>query len=217
MNFKNFYHKTENRLTDAILSFWATGDKDMQDYFRFLLSQEPIIAEPVFQATFPWEQSNSTFEETREIFQTEFINALDGIGDDEYKFPKSRHPYKHQRKSWKALLNDNKSIAVTTGTGSGKTEYFMLPVLQDIHEHSRNTHGVNAIILYPLNALIASQQKRMHSWLVALGGIKYNLLTGQTAESITSMEEKENALPQYITRTQIRDSPPQILSTNPTM
>src|SRR5690606_15497435 len=124
--------------------------------------------------------------------------ALDGIGDDEYKFPKSRHPYKHQRKSWKALLNDNKSIAVTTGTGSGKTECFMLPVLQDIHEHSRNTHGVNAIFLYPLNALIASQQKRMHAWCEALGGIKYALLTGQTPDHVSSLEEKNKALPQLI-------------------
>src|SRR5690606_22382947 len=104
MNFTNFYHKTENRLTDAILSLWATGDKDMQDYFRFLLSQEPIIAEPVFQATFPWEQSKLTFEKTIKFFQTEFINALDQIKEEDYKFPISRHPYKHQIKSWKALL-----------------------------------------------------------------------------------------------------------------
>ena len=33
MNFKEFYNKTENRLTDAILSLWATGDKEMQDLF----------------------------------------------------------------------------------------------------------------------------------------------------------------------------------------
>lgn len=31
MNFQEFYTKTENRLTDAILSLWATGDKEMQD------------------------------------------------------------------------------------------------------------------------------------------------------------------------------------------
>ena len=36
MNFKEFYSKTENRLTDAILSLWATGDKEMQDYLSNL-------------------------------------------------------------------------------------------------------------------------------------------------------------------------------------
>ena len=40
MNFQEFYHKTEQRLTDAILSLWATGDKEMQDYFGYLISQE---------------------------------------------------------------------------------------------------------------------------------------------------------------------------------
>ena len=49
MNFQEFYTKTENRLTDAVLSLWATGDKEMQDYFKYLLTQEPIIADAVFQ------------------------------------------------------------------------------------------------------------------------------------------------------------------------
>src|SRR5690606_3355506 len=217
MNFKNFYHKTEKRLTDAILSLWATGDKEMQEYFRYILNQEPIMSEAVFQASFPWEQSHLTFEKTNEIFHPDFIHALDQIDNEDFRFPATRYPYKHQLKSWKALLQDKKSIAVTTGTGSGKTECFMLPVLQDIYENSRKSQGVNAIFLYPLNALIASQQKRMHAWCEALGGINYALLTGQTAESISSTEEKENALPQYISRTQIRDSPPQVLFTNPTM
>jgi DEAD/DEAH box helicase domain-containing protein len=135
MNFQEFYTKSENRLTDAILSLWATGDKDMQDYFKYLLSQEPIMADVIFQGTFPWEQDKLKFGETTNVFQKEFINALDSIKDQEFQFPKDRNPYKHQVKSWKKLLVDKKSIAVTTGTGSGKTECFMLPVLQDIYEN----------------------------------------------------------------------------------
>ena len=38
MNFQEFYKNTENRLTDSILSLWATGDKEMQDYFKYLLT-----------------------------------------------------------------------------------------------------------------------------------------------------------------------------------
>ena len=150
MNFKEFYHKTENRLTDAILSLWATGDKEMQDYFKFLLSEEPIIAETIFQNTFPWEQGNLTFGETTNVFQEEFINALATIKDEDFQFPIDRKPYKHQLKSWEILLNHKKSIAVTTGTGSGKTECFMLPVLHDIHKNCKNKEGINAIFLYPL-------------------------------------------------------------------
>ena len=180
MNFQEFYTKIENRLTDAILSLWATGDKEMQDYFKYLLTQEPIIADAVFQNTFPWEQDKLTFGETTAVFQNEFINALDAITDEDFKFPKDRKPYKHQLESWKVLLNQKKSIAVTTGTGSGKTECFMLPVLQDIHENCKDQQGINAIFLYPLNALIASQRKRMHAWCSALDGVNYALLTGET-------------------------------------
>ncbi|MFZ2432384.1 MAG: DEAD/DEAH box helicase, partial [Lutibacter sp.] len=217
MNFQEFYHKTENRLTDAILSLWATGDKEMQDYFKYLLSQEPIIAEAVFQNTFPWEQGNLTFEETTNTFKPKFINALNAIKDEEFRFPKERKPYKHQLESWQVLLNHKKSIAVTTGTGSGKTECFMLPVLHDIYENCKNQQGVNAIFLYPLNALIASQRKRMHAWCSALEGVNYALLTGDTTNKESSNDKKKIALPELISRDQIRETPPQILFTNPTM
>jgi ATP-dependent helicase YprA (DUF1998 family)/DNA-directed RNA polymerase subunit M/transcription elongation factor TFIIS len=217
MNFKEFYHKTENRLTDAILSLWATGDKEMQDYFKYLLSQEPIMADAVFENTFPWEQSEITFGETSTIFKKEFIEALNKIKDNDFRFPEDRKPYKHQLKSWKALLDKNKSIAVTTGTGSGKTECFMLPVIHDIYENCKNQEGINAIFLYPLNALIASQRKRMHAWCSALDGVKYALLTGETPGRENSKEKKEKSFPELISREQIRNTPPQILFTNPTM
>jgi DEAD/DEAH box helicase domain-containing protein len=215
MNFQEFYTKSENRLTDAILSLWATGDKDMQDYFKYLLSQEPIMADVVFQGTFPWEQDERTFGETTNVFQKKFINALDSIKDPEFQFPTDRHPYKHQVESWKKLLIDKKSIAVTTGTGSGKTECFMLPVLHDIYENCNDQEGINAIFLYPLNALITSQRKRMHAWCSSLDGIKYALLTGDTPNKESN--KKKNSLPELISREQIRDTPPQILFTNPTM
>ncbi|WP_323027336.1 DEAD/DEAH box helicase [Gelidibacter japonicus] len=216
MNFEDFYRRTENRLTDAILSLWATGEKDMQDYFKFLLDKEPIMAEAVFQNTFPWEEGNLCFGETSAMFKEGFIQALDSIQEEEYRFPKDRKPYKHQLRSWDVLLNKNKSIAVTTGTGSGKTECFMLPVLQDIHQNHKNDQGINAIFLYPLNALIASQKKRMHAWCSALDGINYALLTGDTPNT-SNRNDKERNRPQLISREQIRATPPQILFTNPTM
>lgn len=217
MNFEKFYTKTEQRLTDATLSLWATGDKEMQDYFKYIFSKEKLLAEPIFQATFPWDDADRNFEEVVDVFLPEFINALDRIKNDEFRFPKDRHPYRHQLKSWQALLLEKKSIAVTTGTGSGKTECFMLPVLHDIYQNSRNSEGVNAIFLYPLNALIASQKKRMHEWCSALEGINYALLTGDTSNKITSTSIKENALPELIDRDTIRKHPPQVLFTNPTM
>lgn len=218
MNFKDFYYKTENRLIDSILSLWATGDAEMQHYFSSILKseKEKLLAEPVFQNSFPWEASNKKFSDTNSIFSDVFINALDKVKNEDYRFPKERNPYKHQVESWDALINQNKSIAVTTGTGSGKTECFMLPVLYDVFTNCKDSVGINAIFLYPLNALIGSQKKRVNAWCKALGGVKYAVYNGNTNENVQA-NEANKALPELISRKQIRETPPQILFTNPSM
>jgi len=216
MNFRNLYYKTQNRLKDSVLSLWATGDAAMQQYFSEILNKEKLMAEPVFQTAFPWESTNASFAETNQLFNDDFIKALDAVPLREYRFPSDRKPYKHQFQSWDTLINQNKSIAVTTGTGSGKTECFMLPVLYDIYKNCSTTNGVNAIFLYPLNALIGSQKKRIGAWCKALGGINYAVYNGNTQESAPA-NDKKNKLPELISRDQIRKTPPQILFTNPSM
>lgn len=218
MNFRKFYTSTEQRIIDTVLSLWATGDAEIQTYFRYILNQEDekILAKPVFQNMFPWEPSQETFGQLSFMFNPDFIKKLDSIENEEYRFSANRLPYLHQLSSWKASLDEKKSILVTTGTGSGKTECFMLPVLQDICTNSPNEMGVNAIFLYPLNALIGSQKKRMHAWCKALGNIKYAVYNGNTAETVPQLKQNE-AFPEIISRKNIREHTPQILFTNPTM
>ncbi|MGO3155698.1 DEAD/DEAH box helicase [Mesonia sp.] len=215
MNFTEFKQNTRKRLLHTISSLWATGDRKLQEKFEELFEQEPLLAPTVFQAMFPWEPDETTFQEVK-TFDQDFKQALDKIKNDDLRFPLLRKPYKHQIKSWRATLEKGKSIAVTTGTGSGKTECFMLPVLQDLHRNCKNTQQVNALFLYPLNALIESQKQRMHAWCSELGGLAYAQLTGQTSEG-ANHNDQENALPQLLSRKQIRNTPPNILFTNPTM
>jgi DEAD/DEAH box helicase domain-containing protein len=92
----------------------------------------------------------------------------------------------------------------------------MLPLLYDIYCNSRNKTGVNALFLYPLNALIGSQRKRMDTWCRALNGIQYAIYNGQTLETAPAAKIAES-LPELISRKQIRQTPPQILFTNPSM
>jgi DEAD/DEAH box helicase domain-containing protein len=59
----------------------------------------------------------------------------------------------------KQVLFYPQSTIITTGTGSGKTECFLFPIL----DHCLRVHGqkgIKAIILYPMNALAADQEKR---------------------------------------------------------
>ena len=126
---------------------------------RYILSkEEPLMAEPVFQSIFPWESSKETFGDHAsrlKILSTSFVEALSNEGvDEEQRFPIDRHPYKHQTKSWKTMLSgEDKTIVVTSGTGSGKTECFMIPVLQDIANRNEKD-CVQAIFLYPLKAIM---------------------------------------------------------------
>lgn len=215
IKFKKIYSEIQDRLKESILSLWATGDAQFQNYLSELFEEEKLLAEPVFQNTFPWTPAKESFGDLTNLFDNNFINKLDKI-KGEYEFPKNRNPYVHQIKSWKVLLNEKKSIAVTTGTGSGKTECFMLPVLQDLYKNCQNEPGVRAIFLYPLNALIGSQKKRMDAWVKALDGLTYAVYNGNTEEDSTAINRNKYK-PELISRKQIRETPPQILFTNPSM
>ena len=74
------------------------------------------------------------------------------------------HPFLHQYQAWKRLSSKAKkpeSTIVTTGTGSGKTECFLFPILDHcLRAKQQGRKGIKAIILYPMNALAADQEKR---------------------------------------------------------
>lgn len=222
MNYLEFYSNTKRRMTEAILSMWAPGQEGIQKYFRQVLEEEEILSEPVFQGTFPWEAFDQNFGSMPEngLLEEDFVRALDGIQHEDYKFPSNRKPYLHQVKSWEALLKNKKSIVVTSGTGSGKTECFMIPVLQDLLQQRKEGHttGVQALFLYPLNALMNSQQKRMKAWCQAVvPQVNFAIYNGKTPETVTNKQQQINAYPELLSRRAIREEPPQILFTNPTM
>ena len=81
-------------------------------------------------------------------------------------FPKM---YRHQAKAFRSFLAEGKDIIVATGTGSGKTECFLLPMLGSIYREayerpeSFNKPGVRALILYPMNALVNDQLSRLRN------------------------------------------------------
>ena len=56
---------------------------------------------------------------------------------------------------------------MTSGTGSGKTECFMVPILQDLafEQDPVRGSGVEALFLYPLNALMEDQRERINNFI----------------------------------------------------
>ena len=81
-----------------------------------------------------------------------------------------RKLYDHQYEALKEAFVNRKNIVVTTGTGSGKTECFLLPVISDLVKESstweeERPRAIRTMILYPLNALAEDQMIRLRKAL----------------------------------------------------
>jgi ATP-dependent helicase YprA (DUF1998 family)/Zn finger protein HypA/HybF involved in hydrogenase expression len=78
-----------------------------------------------------------------------------------------RLPYFHQAEALELFLNEDRDLIVATGTGSGKTETFLMPVVgkfaieASTQPASWKRSGVRALILYPMNALVNDQVARL--------------------------------------------------------
>lgn len=79
-------------------------------------------------------------------------------------------PYKHQSEAVRGSLIDGRNLIIMTGTGSGKTESFLLPILGKLAREAKahpHTFGQQAamrsLILYPMNALVNDQLGRLRA------------------------------------------------------
>lgn len=75
-------------------------------------------------------------------------------------------PYSHQVKALEAAV-EGRDVFVATGTGSGKTECFMWPIVAKLYREASEKpgcwqqRGLRTIILYPMNALVSDQLSRL--------------------------------------------------------
>ncbi|MCM3800205.1 DEAD/DEAH box helicase [Caldibacillus thermoamylovorans] len=139
-------------------------------------------------------------------------------------FPLERPLHIHQETAIKKVV-EGRNIIVATGTGSGKTECFLLPILNELmreKEAGTLTDGVRALLLYPMNALANDQIARLRDILKDYPYITFGRYTGETEEEQKKAEElfyKTNPdvelIPnELISRQQMRKTPPHILLTN---
>lgn len=135
--------------------------------------------------------------------------------------------YLHQQLALETALS-GKNMVVSTGTGSGKTESFLVPILSHLlREKEAGTlcSGVRALLIYPMNALANDQIERLRELLADCPKITYGSYTGQTKEyQKDALEEykklNDGKMPpsnELISREQIKDTPPHILVTNYSM
>ena len=92
------------------------------------------------------------------------------------------HLYGHQEEAIRAIRGGHTTL-VSTGTGSGKTECFLYPVITTCLElrDDGEAGGISAVIVYPMNALAEDQLMRLRS-LLAGTGITFGMYVGKTPE-----------------------------------
>ncbi|MFC4529331.1 DEAD/DEAH box helicase [Sphaerisporangium dianthi] len=144
--------------------------------------------------------------------RTPFRAAETGWRDNLGWAPQDFAPYGHQAKAFQRLSSLNKTpepTLITTGTGSGKTESFLIPVLDHCRrERAKEKPGVKAVLLYPMNALATDQAHRLNEYLqqTELDRVTAALYIGDTPEV-----GYQRVMTQ---RAEIRRNPPDILITN---
>jgi len=127
------------------------------------------------------------------------------------QFDPDRTLYTHQVKSIQKIQQGN-NLVVATGTGSGKTECFLLPILNDILIDP--SPGLRAIIIYPMNALADDQLLRLRKLLENLPQVTFGRYTGDTPYENNNGQDQSRLINERITRNEIRGNPPHILLTN---
>jgi superfamily II DNA/RNA helicase len=136
----------------------------------------------------------------------------------------TRPLYKHQEDALRVALA-GKNMVVTTGTGSGKTECFLYPVIHYLLEQEKNgmlSPGVRILLLYPMNALANDQMQRLRELLKDSPSITFGSYTGETEETRKDAVARyrllhDGELPldnELVSREQMKETPPHILVTN---
>ena len=205
---KEFYRR-------YLLTTFSTNRKSYNDQLAKALNDDKAIADgPYISMTDPYEKGKSLRELAAEGIVVKSILEIDDLHPD-------RPLYKHQETAVRKA-GQNKNLIVTTGTGSGKTESFLIPVINQLLNEKENgtlNAGVRTLIIYPMNALVNDQIRRLRG-LLKNTGITFGKFTGETEEELKRAlikydGDKDSLLDnELICRKQMRDNPPNILITN---
>ncbi|MFW5710787.1 MAG: DEAD/DEAH box helicase [Spirochaetota bacterium] len=128
-------------------------------------------------------------------------------------------PYRHQLAAWQNLSGEQpRSSLIATGTGSGKTECFLYPVLDHCLQHggARGDTGIKAIFIYPMNALATDQARRLatiiHEDGRLNGRVTAGLFIGDDGSARPASVMSRDSI--ITDREVMLSSPPDILLTN---
>ena len=185
-------------LIDYIDTTFPITNSVFKDSLRNMLNTEDaVFHEPYVAVRLPFR----VYEGEENLFQS---------------IHQSYSPYVHQQNAFRRLTGeDGRSTLVATGTGSGKTECFLYPILEYCYRH-RGEAGIKALIIYPMNALASDQAKRIAELVdsnpeLKNANVRVGMYVGGVEKSSAKMMMPDHVITDKET---LLAAPPDILMTN---
>lgn len=219
----------KDAFTDYITTTFDFADPDYADELKKSIQESGAVAKgPYLEVSGSYESGESIAELIAEHKVSPLFDTLENCAEKDKELKIQRGLYLHQIAALEKA-NARKNLVVTTGTGSGKTECFLIPVIDSLlkeEEAGTLNDAVRAIIIYPMNALANDQIKRLQKLLKDHPTIRFGLYNGNTEQT------KDRALAEYqrvngrnahplpnevICRDEMQTNPPHILITNYSM
>jgi superfamily II DNA or RNA helicase len=220
LNALELHKHIKERIAEAIKSGLYVNDETLFDeIIRQLVDDSALVSEILIEGSF------SAVKYPQRLRDIDFLSEkLIKLLDNNKEFNPDFHPFEHQfaaLNETKDMRKDDKPVLVVTApTGAGKTEAFILPMLHDLLKSPRKSSqgGVRAIILYPMNALVADQNKRLFNYLKGQNNIKMFFYNSETPEKKrTGCDEAFDDNCFICSREEARKFPPDIMITNYSM
>jgi len=212
--------KLKKTYIDYMRSVLRIRNIQLNRSFNEKLNSFPFIKGPYLEARPPFKSGVLIGD----LIKKGFLNGnFTDFIYDVFPYLKDNPLYLHQEQ---AIIKayDNRNLIITTGTGSGKTECFLFPILNHIlNENDLGTinNEIRALIIYPLNALANDQIRRLREILYVIERkrpdlkITFGRFTGETEEKPGAALEKfrienPNLNPpkgEILSREEIRNNP----------
>lgn len=215
--------RTTQAITDSYLNYLSTTfrlkDPDLQRQLeQSLRIPDKFVKGPILEATPPFETDASI----EELIHLGVLSPR--FRDLQTEKLLNRPLYFHQQQAIEKSAVHKRNIVVASGTGSGKTEAFLIPILDHLFKQAQKGDlcpGVRALLLYPMNALANDQATRLRDLLKNVEYITFGRYTGETKQGerealdlYRKTYHREPRRNELISREKIRENPPHILLTN---
>lgn len=165
-------HETLKRYIEAT---YHISDESLVGKRLALLSEPGVIAQEPYIESTPRYKAGRRIEELG--LEPPVVDALLPLTESREGSPRRLfNPlYEHQSQALELSHIHGRSLVVMTGTGSGKTETFMIPIMARLAREAGNpswsSPAVRALVLYPMNALVNDQVSRLR---LLMGDSRYS-------------------------------------------